>query len=63
MGKKEFLKQMESLNRKISEHEAKIKIERNKSFPGAGRIKYWEREILAFKDALEKAKKRLRRGR
>ncbi len=63
MGKKEFLKQIESLSRKISEHEAKINKEKNKSFPNEERIKYWEREILAFKDALEKAEKRLRRGR
>lgn len=63
MGKKEFLKQIESLNRKISEHVAKINREKNKSFPDEGRVKYWEREIIAFKDALEKAQKRLRRGR
>lgn len=63
MGNKEFLKQIESLNKKIIEHEAKIKRERNKSYPDEDRIKYWEKEILAFKNALEKAEKRLRRGR
>ncbi len=63
MGKKEFLKQIESLNRKINEHEEKIKRERQKSYPDEGRIKHWEREIQAFKNAIEKAQKRLRRGR
>lgn len=62
MGKKEFLKQIESLSRKISEHEEKIKREKNRSYPDEGLIKYWEREILAFRNAIEKAQKRLRRG-
>jgi len=62
MGKKEFLKQTESLNRKIKEHEQMIKLEKDKSFPDEGLIKYWEREIRAFKDALQKAQKRLRRS-
>ncbi|MBI4824067.1 MAG: hypothetical protein HY805_07565 [Nitrospirae bacterium] len=63
MGKKEFLKQIESLRGKVAEHEAKINEERHKSYPDEGRIKYWEKEIWAFKDALEKAEKRLRRVR
>lgn len=62
MGKKEFLKQIESLNKKINEHETKIKRERHKSYPDEDRIRYWEKEILAFKNALDKAEKRFRRG-
>lgn len=62
MGKKEFLKQIESLTGRISEHEVKINRERQKSYPDEDRISYWEREIRAFKNALEKAEKRLRRG-
>lgn len=61
MGKKEFLKQIKSLNKKIEEHRLKIQSERQKSYPNNARIKYWEREIIAFKNALEKAQKRLRR--
>jgi len=63
MGRKEFLKQIESLKWKINEHEVKIKREQDKSYPDRELIKYWGREITAFKSALEKAEKRLRRGR
>ncbi len=62
MGKKEFLKQIESLNRQIREHEAKIAKERNRASPSAGKIRHWETEITAFRNAIAKAEKRLRRG-
>ncbi|MBM4140192.1 MAG: hypothetical protein FJ242_01665 [Nitrospira sp.] len=62
MGKKEFLRQIESLKRRIDEHEAMINREKDKYNPDEGLIKYWEKEILAFKNAIEKTQKRLRRG-
>ncbi|MBI4689592.1 MAG: hypothetical protein HY754_04925 [Nitrospirae bacterium] len=63
MGKKEFLKQIKSLHERIQEHEAKIKIELIKTIPDDKVIKYWEREIEAYKNAIAKAEKRLRRKR
>jgi len=61
MGKKEFLKQIKSLQKRIEEHEAKISEEIMKTTPDNKVIKYWEREIEAYKDAIAKAEKRLRR--
>ncbi|HAK87959.1 MAG TPA: hypothetical protein DCP24_02590 [Nitrospiraceae bacterium] len=61
MGKKEFLKQIKSLQLRIEEHEAKINSELMKTIPDNKIIKYWEREIAAYKDAIAKAEKRLRR--
>jgi len=63
MGKKEFLKQIKSLQERIEEHKAKIEAELMKTTPDNKVIKYWEMEIEAYKDAIAKAEKRLRRKR
>lgn len=63
MGKKEFLRQIKSLQERIEEHKAKIEAEIMKTTPDNRVIKYWEREIVAYKDAIAKAEKRLRRRR
>jgi peptidoglycan hydrolase CwlO-like protein len=61
MGRKEFLKQIKSLQEKIKEHEIKINLEQQKTIPDVNRIKYWQKEIDAFKNAIIRAEKRLRR--
>lgn len=61
MGRKEFLKQIKSLQDKIREHETKINSEQHKMIPDLNRIKYWQKEIDAFKNAIRRAEKRLRR--
>jgi len=61
MGKKEFLKQIKSLQKRIEEHETKISEELMKTAPDNKLIKYWRREIAAYKDAIAKAEKRLGR--
>ena len=61
MGKKEFLKQIRSLEERKREHENKVKSEQGKASPDYTLIKYWQREITAFDDALKRAGKRLRR--
>jgi peptidoglycan hydrolase CwlO-like protein len=63
VGKKEFLKQIKSLQMRIEEHEAKISAELMKATPDNKIIKYWEREIAAYKNAIARAEKRLRRKR
>jgi len=63
VGKKEFLKQIKSLQERITEHELKIKSEQQKPIHDLNMIKYWQREIEAFKNAISKAEKRLRRKR
>ena len=63
MGKKEFLRQIKSLQERTEEHEAKIKIELMKTIPDDKLIKYWGKEIEAYKNAIAKAEKRLRKKR
>jgi len=62
MGKKEFLKQIKSLEERKKEHDMKIKSELQKTLPDHNLIKYWQREIKAFGDAIKRAEKRLGRA-
>jgi len=62
MGKKEFLKQIKSLEERKNEHDKKIKSELHQALPDHNLIKYWQREIKAFEDAIKRAEKRLRRA-
>lgn len=62
MGKKSYLKQIISLEMRITEHIGKIEIEKKKSVPNAKLIIYWEKEIDKFRDEISKSKKRLERG-
>jgi len=61
MSKKEFLKQIRSLEERKREHENKVKSELRKASPDSNLIKYWQREIHAFDDAIRRAEKRVRR--
>ena len=61
MGKRVFLRQIESLRRRIEEHLNKIDAERKNSIPNEKRILYWEREIENYKVEIMKSEKRLRR--
>ena len=63
MGKKCFLRQIKSFELLILTHNEKIEIEKAKAIPDLGLIGYWEREVKAYSDGIEKAKKRLKRGR
>lgn len=62
MGKKSYLKQIRSLEMRITEHLVKIEIEKKKSVPNTKLIIYWEKEIDKFRDEISKSKKRLERG-
>ena len=62
MGKKEFLKQINSLSDRKAEHEEKIKREQLKTSPDHALIRYWQRELRAFDEAIIRAEKRLRRA-
>jgi hypothetical protein len=61
--KKSYRKQIKSLEQQSEIHEAKIAEEKKKPRPDEGLIRHWEAEIRGFKKGLEKAKKRLWRGR
>lgn len=59
MGKKRLRHKISSLEKRIREHEEKIIIEKSRVEPDEGLIFHWEREIAAFRKALEKARKKL----
>jgi len=63
MSKRRFLKQIKSFEKLIREHKDKIEKEKDRSVPDRGLIKYWEREIIVYTEEIEKANKRLKRGR
>ncbi|MEH2120640.1 hypothetical protein [Nostoc sp.] len=59
MGNKHHKRAIESLTLRITEHQEKIRLESEKSFPDEGLIKHWEKEIRAFDKAIQQARKRL----
>ncbi|MBE8996956.1 MULTISPECIES: hypothetical protein [unclassified Nostoc] len=59
MSKKHHQKAIKSLTQRITEHQEKIRLESEKSFPDEGLIKHWEKEIRAFDKAMQQARKRL----
>ena len=59
MSKKHHQKAIESLAQRITEHQEKIRLESEKSFPDEGLIKHWEKEIRAFDKSIQQARKRL----
>ena len=59
MGKKELRKRVRSLEQRIHEHGTKILTERARPRPDAGRVRHWEAEIKAFREAINRARKRL----
>lgn len=59
MGKKELRKKIRTLEERIREHGTKVLTERAKPQPDRGRIRHWETEIRAFRDGIERARKRL----
>ncbi|MEH2060787.1 MAG: hypothetical protein V7K50_00705 [Nostoc sp.] len=59
MSKKHHQKAIESLAKRITEHQEKIRLELEKSFPDEGLIKHWEKEIRAFGKAIQQARKKL----
>jgi hypothetical protein len=63
MSKRQYLKQIKSLEVRIDEHKNKIETEKNKTTPDAGLIKFWEKEMEGYQKGLLKAMKRLQRGR
>lgn len=61
MGNQHHKKAIRSLQRRIIEHEDKIKKELEKDYPDQGLIKHWQTEIRAFEKGVQQALKRLRR--
>jgi hypothetical protein len=61
MGNKNHKKSIRSFNKRIVEHQEKIRLEYEQDFPDQGLIQHWEKEINAFKKGIERANKRLRK--
>jgi len=59
VSKKRLQQKISSLEKRIREHEGKVVTEKSRVEPDEGLISYWEREIRAFRKALDKARKRL----
>ncbi len=62
MSKRAYLKQIESLKKRIAEHLEKIETEKRKPVPNEKRIMYWKKEIDKFRNEILKSEKRLKRG-
>ncbi len=62
MSRISYLKQIESLRKRIAEHLKKIEAEKRKPIPNEKRIIYWEKEIEKFRNEILKSEKRLNRG-
>jgi hypothetical protein len=63
LSKKRIFKSIKSFEKLILEHEEKIAKEKSKPIPNTGLMKYWEREMLIYKEEIVKANRRLKRGR
>ncbi|MEM9120116.1 MAG: hypothetical protein AAF827_14720 [Cyanobacteria bacterium P01_D01_bin.6] len=61
MGKRHYLKAINSLQSRIREHETKIQRELEQDSPDQGLIRYWQKEIAAFEKEIRQAQKRLGR--
>lgn len=59
MGNKNHKKAIRSLNRRIAEHQEKIRLEYEKDSPDDGLIRHWKTEIRAFEKGIQQALKRL----
>ncbi len=59
MGKRALKKRVESLLKRVDEHEAKIWFEENRDTPDQALIRHWKIEISAFEKSIEKARRRL----
>jgi hypothetical protein len=55
MGNKNHKKSIQSLEKRIAEHQAKIRIELEKDFPDRGLINHWQKEIAAFEGGIHRA--------
>jgi hypothetical protein len=63
LNKRRILKSIRSFEKLVVEHTEKIAEEKSRAVSDPGLIKYWEREIMIYTEEIEKARRRLKRGR
>ena len=61
MGKRNHRKAIQSLEKRIAEHQEKIRLESLQESPNSGLIQHWQKEIRAFEKGIQQALKRLGR--
>jgi len=59
MGRRALKKRIESLLKRMTEHEVKIHLEEERENPDQSLIRHWNAEVVAFRKNIERAKKRL----
>jgi len=63
MGRNEKLRiRIASLRQRITDHQIKIALERQRTTPHLSLIKHWQVEIKAWEDAIQNLKRRLKKG-
>jgi ubiquinone biosynthesis protein UbiJ len=62
LSKKKFRKSVDSIRRQIEIHYEKIANEQRTLVPDENLIIHWQKEILGLQKSLDRAEKRLRRG-
>ena len=63
MGRNKKLRiRLESLNHRITDHQIKIALERQRTNPNLSLIRHWEVEIKAWESTIESLKQRLKKG-
>ena len=63
LGKKGKLKGIQSLRKRIREHQEKLSREKSKPAPNTALVEYWEKEIRKFENEIKKKQRQLLRRR
>lgn len=61
MTRRSLGRRIESLLRRVAEHEKKVQMEERKDVPEQALIRHWKAEIVAFAKSIERARRRLGR--
>jgi len=61
MTRRSIGRRIESLLKRVAEHEIKVRMEETKDDPDQALIKHWKAEISAFGESIERARRRLGR--
>lgn len=61
MTRRSLGRRIDSLLKRVAEHEAKVQMEESKAVPDQALIRDWKAEISAFGKSIERARRRLGR--
>lgn len=63
MGKKGKQKGIQSLKKRIREHQEKLSVEKSKPVPNTALVEYWNKEIRKFENEIKKKERQLKKRR